>query len=147
MVNNSFHLIGIATSNFQEVSSGHFKSYLLRVEVEKMGSKSGKNFELEIQVYGTNRAVDVSAYILGHQIAVSGYLDAFTNKDGGLTLKVVAQNIYVCDKGTRQTFGNEQSAPSLAPEAEGSGNFEAFLDELENEQPQQQPLADDDLPF
>ena len=98
MVNNEFHIIGTALTNYQSISSEQFKSYLLRVEVEKMGSKYGNNFELVVQIYATNHAVDPTENVLGKMVAINGYLDTYSTEKGTLLIKAVAQNVFVLSK-------------------------------------------------
>ena len=65
MINNEFHLIGVATSNYLDTSNGgNFHKYLFSVEVEVLGSKVGKTNRVDIEVYGTNRAVEISKNIM-----------------------------------------------------------------------------------
>lgn len=95
MVNNEFHIIGVATSNYQNIGNKDYKSYLLKVEVEKFGSKVGNSFEVEVQIYGTNKSVNVKEETLGRQVAVNGYVDSYLTKEGNRITKLVAQNVYV----------------------------------------------------
>jgi hypothetical protein len=148
MVNNEFHLIGIATSNFQQVGTGNFKSYLLRLELEKVGSKKGQTFELEVQVYGTNRSIDVNKYVLGFQVAINGYIDSFVNKDNILVTKVVAQNLMVLDKKT--SFAEQEQSQEPTQEVDTSVWDELVKSSVEPEERNNSPVADlpdDDLPF
>ena len=128
MVNNEFHLIGIAVSNYVSVGNDKFKVHSFRIEVEKFGAKYGTAFEIEVVVYGTNRAIDTTREILGRQIAVNGYVDTFvTKEENHIFLKLVAQNILVIESKERKRFIN----PS------------ATIDNLE-------PIGsvvDDDLPY
>ena len=131
MVNNEFHLIGTAISNFNDIGNGKFKSYLLRLEIEKFGSKSGNTFTIEVQIYGTNKAIDTRTEILGKQVAVNGYIDAFITKEGSLITKLVAQNIYVVGKVV-----NARDMSVVAGDDHGEA------------QPQtEESYSDDDLPF
>ena len=104
MVNNEFHIIGTALTNFEALHEGTYSSYLLRVEVEKMGSKKGNNFELTVQVYATNNAVDVKKSVVGQLIAVNGFLDSYVTEKGALLLKAVAQNVVVLSKKNFDKF-------------------------------------------
>lgn len=113
MVNNEFHLIGIATSNFNDIGNGKYKSYMLRLEIEKFGSKQGNSFEIEVQIYATNKAVDTNVEILGKSVAVNGYVDSFTTREGSVITKLVAQNVFVIDKKDTQdacVAGDHQEA-------------------------------------
>ena len=49
MLNNEFRIIGTALSDFEDISNKQYKSYLLRVEVEKNGSKIRENSTIEVQ--------------------------------------------------------------------------------------------------
>lgn len=142
MVNNDFHVFGIAVSNYQELHSGNYVSYTITVEVEKMNSKNGKNFELEFVVYGTNKAVDTQFDVMGHQVAVNGYLDSFTTKEGIRITKLVAQNVFILDKGkpvqiSKNAVSNDPKEEVICYDAPTSEQ-----DEQENIQ-----MPDDDLPF
>ncbi len=110
MVNNEFHIIGTALTNFESISNDNYSSYLLRVEVEKMGSKIGNNFELVVQIYAANRAVDTNANVLGNLVAVNGYLDTFTTEKGSLLIKAIAQNVIVLNK---RNFDNVAVAKNI----------------------------------
>ena len=142
MVNNEFHLIGIATTNFQEVGNGKFKSYLLRVEVEKMGSKKGQNFELEVQVYGTNSAVNKTQSVVGCQVAINGYIDSYVNKDNQMVSKIVAQNVMVLDAKPKFAEPEQAAEPELA-----SGVWEEIAEESEKLDEPNEMSSEDDLPF
>ena len=134
MINNEFLLIGICTTNFQYIGNGKWKSYLLKLEVEKFASKKGNAFEVEVQVYGNNNAVDTKLEMLGKQVAVNGYIDSFQTNEGHVMVKLVAQRIYPLgeqqikisndvDTGTGEELDQEQLP---------DGNVE---------------LSEDDLPF
>lgn len=144
MVNNEFHIIGIATSNYKNIGNDRFTSYILRVEVEKMGSKFGKNFELEIQVYGTNKAIDTDIDVLGKQVAICGYLDSYTTKDGSIVNKVIAQNVYVLEKSSsvNKPVVSESSNVDIV-DNRGNDVFEQVEDISNNTT----EVEDDDLPF
>lgn len=94
MINNEFNLIGICTSSYQDIGNGKWKSYIFRMEVEKFGSKKGNCFEIELQVYGNNEAVDTKRDIFGKQLAVNGYIDNYTTNDGHIITKLVVQRVY-----------------------------------------------------
>lgn len=150
MVNNEFHIIGIATSNFQQVGNGKFKSYLLRVELEKVGAKQGQTFELEVQVYGTNRSINTDKYVLGCQVAINGYIDSFVNKDNILVIKVVAQNLMVLDK--KPSFAEQEQSNEPPQEVDDSIWDDLAQNPAEPEEHfvDNSPFADlpdDDLPF
>ena len=147
MINNEFHLIGIATSNYQNIGNKRFKSCLLRVEVEKFGSKSGQSFELEVQIYGTNDAIDTDADILGEQIAINGYVDFYTTKEGATIVKLVAQRIYVLGHQKRKINPTPKSVePVDTPtEEEEEETFDEIVDKL-NESSGDTKFSDD-LPF
>ena len=139
MINNEFHLIGIATSNYTDIGNGRYTSYLLRVEIEKFGAKAGKSFEIEVQIYGTNKKVDTSVEVLGCQVAINGYLDSFETKEGSLINKLVAQNVYVLDNARERLTEAvvNKKTNDVSPVAE-KVDVEP-LDDIEN--------YDDDLPF
>lgn len=144
MVNNEFHIIGIATSNYVNIGNDRFVSHLLRVEVEKFKTKGvAKSFELEIQVYGTNSAVDTSAEIIGHQVAINGYVDSYRTKDDTLIIKLVGQNVYVLDSVAKPVIGNvaEAKNPSIVANADKLvGLDESVANYIGSS-------GDDDLPF
>lgn len=99
MINNEFNVIGVAVSNFEDITNDKYKSHLLRIEVEKLGSTRGRSFELVVQVYGSNNAIDTKFNIIGHLIACNGYLDCYSTDKGSIVLKAVANKIYVLDDG------------------------------------------------
>ena len=144
MVNNEFHIIGIATSNYQDISNGTFVSHLFKIEVEKFGSKAGKTFELEAQVYGTNKAVDTKKEILGRTIALNGYLDSYTTKEGSTIVKMVAQNVMVLDKPVAETKRVKATAvePEVVPSVDDEDDDIQSEDSLDGIS-----IPDDDLPF
>ena len=111
MVNNEFHLIGIATSNFEKInkdSRSKFIAWQFKIEIEKQKSKSGSNFEVTIIVYDTNRAINVDDQLIGKTIAVNGYIDSFATEKGMLVTKLVAQNLFVIYKGVlKQSLSHE----------------------------------------
>ena len=142
MVNNEFHIIGIATTNYQSIGNWKFKSYLLRVEVEKFGSNKGANFELEVQVYGTNKAVDVEEDMLGKQLAINGYIDTYATDKGTLVVKCVAQNVYVLESQRRKVVEAEVHTTERSELME---SINESLEQIEN--PDSDYEDDDDLPF
>jgi hypothetical protein len=113
MINNEFNIIGIATSEYEK---DNWDNYILRVEVEKMGSKEGNVFECEVKIYGNNRMVDTARKIQGEQVAVNGYVDFFTSKKGVSVLRLVAQRVYVL---------GEQKRKQLAASAPASVSYDA----------------------
>ena len=147
MINNEFHIIGVATSNYQDIGNQRFSSYLLRVEVEKFNSKfGGKPFELEVQVYGTNKAVKTDEYVLGKLVAVNGYLDTYETEKGTLVVKCVAQNVYVLEQ-------HERVVKNAEIDSEQQKSFDDMIGEIENlNLPDDEASAeiapdDDELPF
>ena len=154
MINNEFHCIGIATSNYTDIGNNRYKSYLLRVEIEKFGSKNGKNFEIEVQIYGTNEKVDTRVEVLGQQIAVNGYIDTYQTKEGPIIVKLVAQNVYVLGNNVKRqeikAFATDTNTKEL--------DYDKILNEIdkaeqnaESDDDQQNDEVsdddDDDLPF
>ena len=51
MVNNEFHLIGIAVSNYVSVGNDKFKVHSFRIEVEKFGAKYIKTLNNKEKLY------------------------------------------------------------------------------------------------
>lgn len=137
MVNNEFHVIGVATSNYQDISNGTYISHLLKVEVEKFGSKAGKSFELEIQIYGTNKSINTKQEVLGKQVAINGYLDSYLTKEGSRITKMVAQNVFVFGKHSDK--GAEVVAKSEDHGFDNTGEAPQPFDAAD--------IPDDDLPF
>ena len=136
MINNEFHVIGIATSNYQDIGNSRFSSFLLRIEVEKFNSKfGGKPFELEVQVYGTNKAVKTDVDVLGKLVAVNGYLDTYETEKGTLVIKCVAQNVYVLENNARKIKTAEIDNKKQA-------DFNEMLKGLD--EPEVNDVADDD---
>lgn len=136
MINNEFHLIGVATSNYLDTSNGgNFHKYLFSVEVEVLGSKVGKTNRVDIEVYGTNRAVEISKNIMGKQVAVNGYIDSYYSEKTDKTfIKLVAQNVMVLDRSITTNVvasTNTNVEPPLPKEAD----------------PVVDAVVDDDLPF
>jgi len=111
MINNEFNIIGIATSEYER---DHWNNCTLKVEVEKMGSKEGNVFEVEMKVYSNNRYVDTSRHIAGEQVAVNGYIDMFVSRSGVPIPRLVAQRVYVLGEQKRRQLG--QSVSYDAPE-------------------------------
>ena len=132
MVNNNFMLIGTAVSEFRNIGNGKYVSYVFDLEIEKLGSKLGKNFIVELQVYATNNAVDTKESILGKTLVVNGYLDSFSTDAGAIINKLIVQRIYC--------FDNKKTAQKH--EGEISANFES----TQSTAPQQ-ITNEDDLPF
>ena len=95
MVNNEFTVVGVAVSNYESIANSEFDSYLLRIEVEKLGIHRGKTFEVVVQIYANNHAVDLKENVLGKIVVVNGFLDTYTTKKGTALLKAVAQNVLV----------------------------------------------------
>ena len=96
MVNNDFRIMGIATTDFTEITSSTFVQYVVIVEVEKMGSRVGNHFKIPVVFYSTNKAVDFKAELKGKNVCIVGYCDSF-NKDNYLQIKLVGQNVYLLD--------------------------------------------------
>ncbi len=133
MINNEFNIIGIAVSEYER---DNWDNCTLKVEVEKMGSKEGNVFEVEVKVYGNNRMVDTGRLIAGEQVAVNGYIDFFTSKKGAQILRLVAQRVYVLGEQKRRQLGQSARTPAEydAPEPAEVAQSAA-------------PAEDDDLPF
>ena len=104
MINNEFHLIGTAVSDFKEISRKRFAMYGLDVEVEKY---NGQTFETEVYVYSSNNKVDVKTKIYGQQIAVNGYIDVAKLPDNSQKTKLIVQNILILNKN--KVFKNTQA--------------------------------------
>ena len=111
MVNNSFSIIGTCLTNFELASSSSkYPQYRAIIEVEKMGSKFGSNFELPIIVYATNKAINPDFEVQGHLVCINGYLDSYkANEKDIYTLKLVAQNLYLLDKNDKKVFGEKEN--------------------------------------
>lgn len=115
MINNEFHLIGVAISNFEFIGNDSFKVHSFRIEIEKFGAKAGSTFEIEVIVYGTNRAIDVNQDILGRQVVVNGYLDTYiTKEEKRLIPKIIAQNLLVIEIKERKRYA--QATPIVEDE-------------------------------
>lgn len=95
MVNNEFHLVGVALSNFEDISNNQYKSYLLTLEVEKTNSST---IEIVVQIYGTNRKINTNEVVLGKTVVINGYIDSFLSKENKILMKLIAQNIYIIDR-------------------------------------------------
>ena len=131
MINNEFLLIGICTTNFQNIGNGKWKSYILRLEIEKFGSSKGNSFEIEVQVYGNNKAVDTKRELLGTQVAVNGYIDNYITNEGHVITKLVAQRIY--------PLGEQIAIARDAETVSGDVENAEIPDDIE--------ITEDDLPF
>lgn len=131
MINNEFIVIGICTSNYQFIGNGRYKSYILRIEIEKFASKQGNTFELEVQIYSNNNAVDTSMEMIGRQVAVNGYLDSYETNEGKIINKLVAQRVY----------------PLGEQKAKFSEEVESNSDVEKGEFPLAEDFDDDDTPF
>lgn len=99
MINNEFHLIGIAVSDFEKTITPdtNYEFHFFRLEVEKVGMRTGTTFEIDVLVYAANKKINITQKILGRQIAVNGFLDSYTNKQGLSYAKVIAQSILILD--------------------------------------------------
>ena len=146
MVNNFVNVIGIAVTDFVDISNKRWQSHTFDIEVEKNGSKSGAVFTLPIQVYGSNTHIDTSKSILGRQVVVQGYLDSFQTKEGGHVVKLIAQSMYVLGKGEadeRLEELEQVNSDDVPEETEIEEEDEDMLgDNLDSID-----LPDDDLPF
>ena len=82
------------------MNNKQYKSYLLRVEVEKNGSKIRENstIELVVQIYASNKAINTRSSIIGKTICLNGYIDTYLTNEGKIIPKLIAQNIYVVDR-------------------------------------------------
>ena len=99
MINNEFHIIGTAITNFVETTQrNNHKTYNFRVEVEKMGSKRGETILLSFNVYSGNKNIDFDEDIEGCQVVVNGYLDSFVTEKGNILVNTVVQSVYVVSK-------------------------------------------------
>lgn len=133
MINNEFNVIGIATSEYER---DNWDNCTLKVEVEKMGSKEGNVFEVEVKVYGNNRMVDTQRLIMGEQVAVNGYIDYFVSKKGVPILRLVAQRVYVLGEQKRRQLGQSTQTP-VSYDAPEPADVSMSTD----------PTEDGDLPF
>ena len=131
MVNNEFNLIGICTSNYQYIGNGKWKSYLLRIEIEKFSSKQGNSFEIEVQIYANNKVVDTSMEMLGRQVAINGYVDSYETNEGKIVVKLIAQRVY--------PLGDQKA--TFSEEVETNPDVET------SEFPRAEDFDDDDMPF
>ena len=146
MVNNFVNVIGIAVTDFVDISNKRWQSHTFDIEVEKNGSKSGAVFTLPIQVYGSNTHIDTSKSILGRQVVVQGYLDSFQTKEGGHAVKLIAQSMYVLGKGEAderleelEQVNSDDVPEDTEIEEEDEDMLGDNLDSID--------LPDDDLPF
>lgn len=146
MVNNFVNVIGIAVTDFVDISNKRWQSHTFDIEVEKNGSKSGAVFTLPIQVYGSNTHIDTSKSILGRQVVVQGYLDSFQTKEGGHVVKLIAQSMYVLGKGEAderleelEQVNSDDVPEDTEIEDEDEDTLGDNLDSID--------LPDDDLPF
>lgn len=146
MVNNFVNVIGIAVTDFVDISNKRWQSHTFDIEVEKNGSKSGAVFTLPIQVYGSNTHIDTSKSILGRQVVVQGYLDSFQTKEGGHVVKLIAQSMYVLGKGEAdkrleelEQVNSDDVPEDTEIEEEDEDMLGDNLDSID--------LPDDDLPF
>lgn len=146
MVNNFVNVIGIAVTDFVDISNKRWQSHTFDIEVEKNGSKSGAVFTLPIQVYGSNTHIDTSKSILGRQVVVQGYLDSFQTKEGGHVVKLIAQSMYVLGKGEAderleelEQVNSDDIPEDTEIEEEDEDMLGDNLDSID--------LPDDDLPF
>jgi len=146
MVNNFVNVIGIAVTDFVDISNKRWQSHTFDIEVEKNGSKSGAVFTLPIQVYGSNTHIDTSKSILGRQVVVQGYLDSFQTKEGGHVVKLIAQSMYVLGKGEAderleelEQVNSDNVPEDTEIEEEDEDMLGDNLDSID--------LPDDDLPF
>ena len=99
MINNNFLVIGYCLTDFEPYGNA---SKILRLEVEKVGAKSGNTFELLVQVFNNNRAINTSASVIGRLVAVNGYLDTIPGENGRIFLKAIAQNLIIVDKDKKK---------------------------------------------
>ncbi len=145
MVNNFVNVIGIAVTDFVDISNKRWQSHTFDIEVEKNGSKSGAVFTLPIQVYGSNTHIDTSKSILGRQVVVQGYLDSFQTKEGGHVVKLIAQSMYVLGKGEadeRLEELEQVNSDDVPEDTEIEEDEDMLGDNLDSID-----LPDDDLPF
>ena len=129
MINNNFSLIGYATSDFTNIGYKDLDIYSFSIEIEKLGSKVGNNFELEIQVYSTNNRINTSMKILGHQVCVNGYVDSY-RKDGNLYPKLVAQNVIILDRNPSKFAKSAVTYASTPSSSEAYDIAESVSDPL-----------------
>lgn len=134
MINNEFNIIGIATSEYER---DNWDNCTLKVEVEKMGSKEGNVFEVEVKIYGNNRMVDTQRLIAGEQVAVNGYIDYFLSKKGVPIVRLVAQRVYVLGEQKRRQLGQSAQAAPMDYDAPEPADVSMSAP----------PTDGDDLPF
>lgn len=99
MVNNQFNLIGMAVTDYVLGGTQNFPVHMVKVEVDKTGNSKGKVFTLEVVVYSTNKAIDVTQPIMGKMVAITGYIDSYVSRSGIQILKMVGQSVLVFDRG------------------------------------------------
>lgn len=136
MINNEFNIIGIAVSEYER---DNWDNCVLRVEIEKMGSKEGNVFEAEVKIYGNNRMVDTSRPIKGEQVAVNGYIDYFTSRKGQNILRLVAQRVYVLGEQKARLLSASDTPVDYDPPEPSRIQPSPSVGEF--------PQSDDDLPF
>ncbi len=146
MVNNFVNVIGIAVTDFVDISNKRWQSHTFDIEVEKNGSKSGAVFTLPIQVYGSNTHIDTSKSILGRQVVVQGYLDSFQTKEGGHVVKLIAQSMYVLGKGEADERLEELEQVNSGDVPEDT-EIEEENEDMLGDNLDSIDLPDDDLPF
>lgn len=101
MINNEFHIIGFATTDFIKSGSDSFRFFVLKVEVDCFGRNAGKTKTAIIQVLPTNKLIDVYQKVRGKQVIVEGYIDFYT-KDNENRNRCIAVNISVLGVGNKQ---------------------------------------------
>ena len=122
MLNNEFRLIGTVVSEYEKFGSENFPKYSLNIEVEKR--KKGQTATYKVIVYEKNFAVDVTKSVIGKQVIVSGYIDAFRD-----TNQLIMQDMVIVGE-----------VAAVAPTKEV---VETPVDNIAVELPDE----DDDLPF
>ena len=135
MINNEFHLIGYAISNFIKGGSQTFTYYTLKIEIDCYGKRSGQTKIAYVHVLPTNKVIDIYQQVRGKQVIVEGYIDFYT-KDNITNVRCVANNISVLGNDNRGDFvanQNEQVPEQSQPAME--------------QPPVQETPAQDDLPF
>ncbi len=97
MINNEFHIIGVAVSNF-ELQQGSFPKYQLTVEVERSGKIAGAVNTFVIEFYQKNNAINFNNKMIGKTVVVGGYLDSFTyNQNQKPTVRLIGLNMLAID--------------------------------------------------
>ena len=108
MINNDFHIIGTAITNYvQYTKKNNHTSYYIRVEVEKMGSRKGEVVTMQFQVYSGNKNINFDEEIEGSQVVISGYLDSFLTEKGNYFVNPVVTDIYVVNKSEYKSISSE----------------------------------------